>query len=522
VDGDGHLDLLIGAEGVLYVAFGDGERLESARPLLPNFSHPSGSLAMPIAAGDLSGDGAADLIYEDGVVISRLGDSRDQLGHDDARSGMGTWTSALVGDFNANGIPDLVAASDQTSGIDFFNGAGDGRLNQFIIPTSRPVAQLAPGDFDGDLITDLAFSELSASGEASDVLVAFGQPAGPPSEPVKAARVANITQLGTVPSDPPAALDQLMVGYAPLDAEQNRGGAVAWLFSDGARNFISLVELTSFASDSSLETAMALSVTTGAFRMPGQMDALSLAMRAFPEPQLGMWLLPDLQNRAGRPLSLGWPFDSRVAIPLSPDFTQYLPGVVLQRAGDLDADGQDELVFAGSDASLEHCLVSIARVQGDDPIGLVASDPVLLEPGCGSEGQLELADMDEDAAPDIIALTGEPDARVLRVLWNDGLGRFSSDAQTTIDDAGDPPRAFTAFRSSAGAPRQLAYVTDTGVRLLLSPAGTREFTDAPLPVGVELTAGRAIAAADLDGDGILDLAVGSAHEVRVLRAELAP
>jgi len=110
----------------------------------------------------------------------------------------------------------------------------------------------------------------------------------------------------------------------------------------------------------------------------------------------------------------------------------------------------------------------------------------------------------------------------LRVLWNDGQGGFSADVQTLIDDAGETPRGFTVFRSTAGAPRQLAYVTDTHVRLLLSPAGTREFTDAPLPIDAELTGGRAIAATDLDGDGIQDLAVGSAGDVRVLRAELTP
>jgi hypothetical protein len=525
VDGDHHLDLLIGAEGVLHVAFGDGEQLGSARPLPFNFSDPADPrmLAMPIATGDISRDGAADLIYADGIVLSKLGGSRDRLDHEDFRSGTGRgWTSALVADFNANGIPDLVAASDQTSGIEFRNGAGDGRFNAFIIPTTRPVAHLVAGEFDGDLITDFAFSELGASGEWADVLVAFGEPAGPPSAPIKAARVANVTQLGTIPADVLVAVEQLMVGYTSLDAEQNPGGALAWLFPDGARNFVSLVELTSFASDSSLETAIALGVTTGTFRAPGQIDALSLAVRSFPDPEIGVWMLPDLRHRSGRPLSLGWPFDLRVAIPLHDDVSQYVPGAVMHRAGDFDADGLDELVFAASDASLEHCLVSIARVQGDDPIELVADEPVLLEPGCGSAGQLEVVDMDDDAAPDIIALTGDAGAGVLRVLWNDGLGRFSADAQTLIDAAEEPPRGFTVFRSSVGAERQLAYVTDTRVHLLRSPAGTREFPDAPLPVGAPFAGGRAITAADLDGDGIHDLAVGSAREVRVLRAELEP
>jgi hypothetical protein len=541
VDGDDHQDVLIGAGGVLYVAFGDGEQLGSARPLPPNFANSSQTLGMPLAAGDLSGDGAADLIYGNGMVFSRRGESRDQLGYDDYRGSTGSWTSALIADFNGNGLPDLVAASDQTPGIQFVNGAGGGRVNPFIIPTTRPVAHLAAGDMDGDLITDLAFAELAAPGEQADVLVAFGEPSGPPSEPIKAARASNVTQLSTVPGDPPSAVGQLLLGYEQLDADESLGGSLSWLFCDGDRNFISLVELTSFESDQSIETALALSVTTGAFRVPGRIDALSLAMRrasvrsdltpespaGASEVEIGVWLLPDLESRAGRPLSLGWPFDPRVSV-LPGDEAHPGEGTVLQGKGDLDADGLDEVVLVASDASLEHCLVSTARVQGEDPIELVASEPVVLESGCGSEGQLEVVDVDDDGAPDIVLLTGDlltgdASGRVLRVLWNDGMGAFSADAQTSVSDLEETPHGFTVFRPSASAPRELAYVTDTRMRLLLCPVNvTRAFTEVAVPFDFEVAGGRAIVAADVDGDGIQDLAVSGAGDVHILHAELEP
>jgi hypothetical protein len=529
MDGDGHLDLLIGSQDRLYVAFGDGQRLRDARPVLarmPRDSNPT-ALQMPLAAGDITGDGLADLIYPSGMLLSLRGAPQDGLRYGNSLGRFGTdWSVARIADLNGNGLMDVVAASNRNLDIDFYNGTGGDQLNPFVITTQRPVEDLAVGDFDGDLVQDLAFTLSSAPGESNEVVVAFGNSAGPPSLLLTAARVAGVRQIGALEYSGSDSAGELFIVYEQEDSSGVPGNALAWLVSNGDRSIGSLVELTSFAADGAIDSVMGLTLTTGAFSAPDRVDALLLGSHLFPH-DWDMWLMPDLRSRTGRPTKLGWGFDPRI-IPitgLDADPEANDPQLaILQAAGDIDANGLDELLLAAPDEHGEHCLVSIARVTTSDaPRLMVIGNPVELDATCSSAGQLVVRDLDADGAPEIVLLTGSPGGpRSLLALWNDGTGVFSADAVSSLARADETPQALALFQPTPGAALALAYVTDSHVRLLQATPGSHEFRDLPAALDVELERGTGIAATDVDGDGIIDLAIADAGSIRVLHAELQP
>jgi hypothetical protein len=522
IDGNGHLDLLVGSAGRLYVAFGDGQQLSAARPLSARVAGDSVEtpIDMPLAAGDLSGDGCAELLYPSGLLFSRANPANDGILYGASMVRFGThWTEARIVDLNGNGLPDLVAASKGNLDIDFFNGTGSPRLNTFVISTERPVEHLAVGDFDGDLIQDLAFTMIGAPGEAQEVEIAFGSSAGAPSVSLTAARIADIQQLGALEYSGGDEVGELFIAFAQADAAGVPGSALAWLISSGDRNIGCLVELTSFAADGSINSVLGLTLSTGAFTAPDRLDALLLGSHLGPM-SWDMWLMPDLRSRSGRPTNLGWGFDPRI-VPITGIESGIVdPQVVmLQAAGDIDHDGLDELVLAAPSAQ-GHCLIATADVSSE---GLAPHEPVELAAGCSAAGQLIVRDLDADAAPDILLLTGAPDGlRSIVILWNDGGGGFSADSISSVARFDDAPAAMVAFQPSPSAQLALAYVTSTRVRVLQTTDHARELRDLPGALDFEFEHATGITASDIDGDGVVDLAIADAGSIRVLHAELQP
>jgi hypothetical protein len=122
-------------------------------------------------------------------------------GHAFAFKNLGSaWTSAVVADLNANGLDDVIAGSSETSDLNFLNNAGVGVFNPSTLPTVSPVSLLAVGDFDGDLVRDVAVvqSYLKTNNESSNTLsIDFGQSYGPPAHLVSFGEVENATQIVT-------------------------------------------------------------------------------------------------------------------------------------------------------------------------------------------------------------------------------------------------------------------------------------------------------------------------------------
>jgi hypothetical protein len=536
LNGDGHLDVLVGAGGKPYVARGDGRALTAtAVPYRLELANPqamSPDIPMPLAAGDVTGDGVVDFVLADGLLVSMP-----------APSGAGPpvyapvtlldpahWTTARIADLNGNGKPDVVAASSDRLGIDFFNGTGTPNLLPFSLPTSGTVAYLAATDLDGDLIDDLAFVESAGAETERDTLrVAFGNPNGAPGSAVPVARIEHIEQLGVLREFGRGNLIVASTETGPA----GQASALAVLAGSGDRLPFAPYRLIGVSPAGMLTESSAVGVTVGAFSGGGRDQVMALATQGNPElDDYRFWLLPGLQNSDGRAVDLGGHLDPRLqplylagpgpdpATGMGADLGVSLVG----GSADLDGDGRSEALWMMAADDTTHCglLIVDAPASDGESSEIAMRDPVVVDAPC-QHGQLLPVDADGDGHVDVALLTGAAGQaeRQLLVLWNDGAGGLDRDHVTTVLGAGElPPGQFTVLPATTSRPLGFAYVTDRGVfRVTATRRGAREF--GPPEVLAEMPQGTGIVAADVDGDGVPDLAVAAAGNLRVLKAKLA-
>ena len=167
-NGDGQPDLAVGyLEGnvvSVLLGRGDGTFTPAASPLVV------GDFPSDVVVGDFNADGQPDL-----AVVNNGDDTVSVL----LGQGDGTFTPAagsplavgldpesmVVGDFNADGRPDLAVANTGGDTVGVLLGQGDGTFR----PAGSPVSvgkfpqSVAVGDFDGDGRPDLAVSTLGDS-----------------------------------------------------------------------------------------------------------------------------------------------------------------------------------------------------------------------------------------------------------------------------------------------------------------------------------------------------------------------
>jgi hypothetical protein len=191
VNGDGNLDLVVANEGSVSILLGNGNGTFQPASSLASI----GAGAASIAVGDFNGDGAVDLAISNDCVSAlscTQGGVTIFLGN-----GNGTFQAPVsyplgafvpvfvaVGDFNGDGVPDLVVTSEFASVTDKKNGAvtilvgnGDGTFRTPVsyAPGGYDNFAVAIGDFNGDGRLDLAVVDAgTGSGTYGAVSVFLG------------------------------------------------------------------------------------------------------------------------------------------------------------------------------------------------------------------------------------------------------------------------------------------------------------------------------------------------------------
>jgi len=194
-NGDGKLDLAVSDtyNDTISIFLGNGDGTFAAATTLH-----SGSNGSPIAAADFTGDGKLDLAVgvagaagaSDSVtILSGNSDGTFNAASFAQAASAGNISSVQVGDFNADGIPDLELTDSNTGTFTVLLGTGSGSFTA----TSSSVAavpnfQLFPAvaDLNGDGRTDLVIANFGSD----TVLVYLTEPTE------TAAATANITLTG--------------------------------------------------------------------------------------------------------------------------------------------------------------------------------------------------------------------------------------------------------------------------------------------------------------------------------------
>jgi hypothetical protein len=156
LDGDGHPDLATAnAEGdTVSVFLGNGDGTFAARVDYPGGDHPSW-----VHVADLDKDGDPDLAvanyYSFGVSVFLGNGDGTFAPRTDHPAGVGSLHAVLSGDFNGDGLLDLVAGG--TSGVSVLLRNGDGTYLSpgYVSSPGYDFTMLQAGDFNGDGRLDL-------------------------------------------------------------------------------------------------------------------------------------------------------------------------------------------------------------------------------------------------------------------------------------------------------------------------------------------------------------------------------
>jgi hypothetical protein len=510
VDGDGHLDVVFGSSGVPYVLYGDGTRL------LPEISRLGVKLLgfnmidqmpMPLAMGDVSGDGVADYVLPQQVLVSLQAFDGSGLAYVLSSDNRGApWTVAQIADLNGNGFPDIVTGALGETGFTFHNGTGDLYVIGVRVATQRPLRFFTTGDYDGDLIQDLAILEQGAASAGNDTLsVAYGVANGLPLPAKRVTEVEGVDQLGDCSL---GAMDTLFL----TTTRQTDGQSTFTLF-DGSPDRLPFATyaLTTFSVNSEIQEIVAASLVLGAFSQRDAKDLLALGNDMF-SPEWSQWLLPDIGGLLEPPRLLEAEPPDDVS-PLREHGTQSALSVA-GAAADLDGDELDEALWLMP--GIGHGCALLSYGVDADARQAIEKQVVRFESSC-FEPELATADLDGDGSLDVLLLIGNiaaGETSRLEVLWNDGGGGFSASDSSSLTQEGSALRAFSVVPGKA----EVAFVTDSGLYRAELDRGARSFRSSEHLS--DLLDGRSVLVTDPNDDGLFDIVSSDANGLWLSRAEL--
>ena len=232
----------------------------------------------PLAVGHFDSDDRLDYVFSDQVVLSRFTippntpvapgppppldePAEEPFVEVGIAIGEVEWDEAVVLDLNGDGALDVAASSSEERGVDVFLNAAHptlpGYFNPFRLHTDEPVRNLRVGDYDGDLLADVAFLQGHLDVGRDSLSVIYGSVSGGPSEVIDMGEVGTVQSMDRTsflisPSGYDLIDDLMYVAspYVPPPPDGPMGGgmggdemtpspAVALMFGDSSRTMVS-------------------------------------------------------------------------------------------------------------------------------------------------------------------------------------------------------------------------------------------------------------------------------------------
>jgi hypothetical protein len=565
IDGDQRLDLLILGPQTsksdelptysTFVAFGagDGTFNSTANPVPGAVDHTATLLdveaaALPLAAGDLNHDGRADFVFPNTIIWSKKPCPSLSKSCYDLWEHYFDLKQARIADLNGNQINDLVAIVEESRTLYFFNGNGTNLPTLYEIPVEGEPTGLGIGDFDGDLVNDVAVAQrvgsvlgvetgangdsIVAGGGGNVFTVGFGNLQGAPSAPQRMGELGRIDAMATGHLAI-RGLD-LMSDVGVLGLDQAGVPSVAIFTGASNRQLQSPFELAVEGEVPDTPTAIQL----GRFDADGSQR--DIAVIGVNQKQRRLWLVPTTGDAA---LSVNTTTSTALPAEFDPCGSFLVPIDV--------GGGQDDLYLVGRakpPQSGTQILVAKAG-SGKWEIGapvilddlmivphfiryIFCRDTVLdfdlpdigeiLESKVTHFGDVEVADLDGEGPRELVLLSFEateseaaPFAAKLVVLRGGNL-----DAASRIDialPADRHPFSFAILNADGDPEPEIAYVSPQGIFVADLDLEARTLTDLTTVMDVASAQGGAssfgdsaplnMVSGDFNGDGIADIAM---------------
>jgi hypothetical protein len=591
VDGVLGPDLIISAQfapdvgepglGIL-VAYNNGGDTDSFEPPvrvqeLEIFGIPELGMNMPLASADFDGDGLGDFAAMFGVFLANGGNGAGNPpdGYSiQATSLPDLWSDAVIGDFNGDGRSDVAVARFDAqnarvlSGVDLFLATDGALFNPFHVQTDGGGPRFQPrsmttGDFDGDLLADVAFFQDSALGENLEgrLMVAFGAADGRYDDAALMGRFAGAAQM--TPSSAALSpnsldgIDDLFVTSIDANVAPASGSSISVMFGDSSRRMVaplildtSLVEGGPPSNPQQPRRAL-----IGDFNQDQVNDFLVLAENSLFSGDNGIhrfvWYVPGVGGD-GSVDPTGAVYTDMFGDSAVGDFNfgcSTWEVVDLEEGGDI-LETPDELI--GLDDSAACAFRDDTTFDPDPEMMVVKIDPGSAEPmrmskvAFGGEltypAQLSAADFDDDGDLDPVVLFhgafvaddagGEGGYGLagagVGILWNDGA-RVGGDDGLIGDGEyaaiplpeGVQPLKVAALGINEDPHKDLLVLTDVGVYMALREPSDQRTFQPPILID-ELYEGRLLGAGDVNGDGLTDFAIVHGENVSVKLAVRAP
>jgi hypothetical protein len=545
VDGDGWVDLLVSVVGPMsqpgvVVALNDGAGNIDPNPdVVDAFRRNMQSETWPLAAGDLNGDGAADYVFTDSIAYVGLNNRLPDEFFPVVFATTNPWVDAILTDINGDDLTDVGTIIEGVDGLDVFINSGFVLFNKFHIDTDDPPDLLRTGDFDGDLILDIAFKEnVAASGgqQPNRLSVVFGSVFGTPSDPVSMGTLDIIFDLQPLSQvagfEGLDLITDLIVLSSSFDGSTQ---SVAVLQGSSSRRMLSPFTLEPDEIDGDLpDIPIAAIVGQYSDNNDEIPDILAIAQPTLDffnetiDPILRrarLWLIPGETGDGS--------LDALTANYTDmPDYEEFDAGCAVFVGGNLDDDSdpadRDELIGIDNGAKCYGGAFSptarlfVARVgTGNDPIDI---EITALPATYSVVRAASLHDLDGDGDLDLLAAFGgefqtgsdgptDPvTAAAAVVFWNDG---GSLDVATATVLTLPAPQLFDVdvIELNGDTIPELAILGTGGVYSAVLDLETKQYGE---PVEVFRTmADRKMAIGDLDNDGLDDIALTLGADVMI-------